>query len=162
MCLGVRNQIRHFVLLPFHKVILNFINTPNMIGPIIAKMPKLKFVQSHYAGVDHLLVPELVNSDIILCNAKGLYASPLAEFALMGCAYFAKDLPRLLRQKQEKNWEKYVVQELRGAVMGIIGSVKLLLAYSRFGWACLTHGYGVHRISPLFAGTEALDELVVC
>lgn len=40
---------------------------------------------------------------------------------MMACAYFAKDLPRLLRQTKAKNWEKYSVKELRGSTMGIVG-----------------------------------------
>jgi phosphoglycerate dehydrogenase-like enzyme len=35
--------------------------------------------------------------------------------------HFAKDVPRLLRQKAERRWEKYCVRELRGATVGIIG-----------------------------------------
>ena len=36
-------------------------------------------------------------------------------------SYFAKDLPRLLKNKKAKNWDKYSVQELRGATLGIVG-----------------------------------------
>ena len=34
-----------------------------------------------------------------------------------------QDIPRLNRQKAEARWEKYPVKELRGATLGIIGSV---------------------------------------
>lgn len=56
----------------------------------------------------------------------------------MACAYFAKDLPRLMRQKSSKNWEKYSVLELRGATLGIVG-------YGDIGRACakLARVYGM-------------------
>ena len=81
------------VCLVHGQVVLNSVTTRGMMSDILAKAPNVKFVQSHFAGVDHLLVPELVHSDIQVSNAKGLYASRLAEFAIMGCTYFAKDLP---------------------------------------------------------------------
>ena len=40
---------------------------------------------------------------------------------MMACAYFAKDLPRLLRQKKNKDWQKYCVEEIRGKSLGIVG-----------------------------------------
>ena len=39
----------------------------------------------------------------------------------MAASYFAKDLPRLLKQQKASNWERYCILELRGATMGIIG-----------------------------------------
>lgn len=123
-------------------VVLNSVTTRGMMTDVLALAPNVRFVQSHFAGVEHLLVPELVNSDIQVSNAKGLYASPLAEFALMGCSYFAKDLPRLLRQKGEKKWEKYYVEDLRDKTMGIIG-------YGGIGRACgvLAKGYGMRVLA---------------
>eukprot|EP00525_Craspedostauros_australis_P006404 CAMPEP_0198123074 /NCGR_PEP_ID=MMETSP1442-20131203/36600_1 /TAXON_ID= /ORGANISM="Craspedostauros australis, Strain CCMP3328" /LENGTH=215 /DNA_ID=CAMNT_0043782225 /DNA_START=21 /DNA_END=668 /DNA_ORIENTATION=+ len=61
---------------------------------------------------------------------------------MMACSYFAKDLPRLLRQKSAKNWEKYNVLELRGATMGIIG-------YGDIGRACaiLAKAYGMKVVA---------------
>lgn len=124
------------------QIILNSVTTRGMMTDILAKARNVKFVQSHFAGVEHLLVPELVNSDIQVSNAKGLYASPLAEFAIMGCTYFAKDLPRLLRQKADKRWEKYMVQELRGATMGIIGCVSMFAErmITKNDWVVLMDG----------------------
>lgn len=29
---------------------------------------------------------------------------------MMACSYFAKDLPRLMKQQQAKNWEKYDIE----------------------------------------------------
>ncbi len=85
-------------------------------------MPFLVWIHSITAGVDHLLCPEIMNNpDIVLTNAKGVFSSSLAEYVMASCAYFAKDMPRLLRQQREKKWEKFCVKELRDATMGIIG-----------------------------------------
>ncbi len=38
-----------------------------------------------------MLFPELVASNVVCTNAKGIYSSPLAEHAIMSIIYFAKD-----------------------------------------------------------------------
>jgi hypothetical protein len=35
----------------------------------------------------------------------------------MACSYFAKDLPRLMKQKQAKNWEKYDIEGEMSSVL---------------------------------------------
>lgn len=42
-----------------------------------------------FAGVDHVLFPELVNGPIPLTNARGLFSSSLAEYGILvrfGCS----------------------------------------------------------------------------
>lgn len=60
----------------------------------------------------------------------------------MACSYFAKNVPRLQRQKQDKNWEKYSVLEIRGATLGIIG-------FGDIGRACakLANAYGMRVVA---------------
>ena len=78
----------------------------------------------------------LSKSSVTLTNAKGMFSSTLAEYCMLACSYFAKDLPRLMRQKSDANWEQYPVLELRGSTLGIVGygdigraSAKLAKAY---------------------------------
>ena len=40
---------------------------------------------------------------------------------MMAISYFAKDLPRLLQNKKDQNWEKYSIEEIRGKTLGIVG-----------------------------------------
>ncbi|KAG1668487.1 hypothetical protein FOA52_005260 [Chlamydomonas sp. UWO 241] len=91
------------------------------VQQIWPKLTNLKWMHSSSAGLEHLLFPELVSSSVVLTNAKGVYSNSLAEFALMGCKYFAMDVPRLLRAKAAKTWEPYDVEELRGRTLGVIG-----------------------------------------
>jgi phosphoglycerate dehydrogenase-like enzyme len=103
-------------------VLLNVTGNAQRLSDIIDDCPFLVWIHSITAGVDHLLCTEIVeNPDIYLTNAKGVFSSSLAEFVLFSCSYFAKDLPRLMRQKSEKNFEQFPVKELRGATMGIVG-----------------------------------------
>ena len=86
--------------------------------------------------IHFLALPGLAKSKVTLTNAKGMFSSTLAEYCMMACSYFAKDLPRLMRQKNDSNWEQYPVLELRGSTLGVVGfgdigkaSAKLAKAY---------------------------------
>jgi phosphoglycerate dehydrogenase-like enzyme len=72
--------------------------------------------QQHQLQLQHQ-----ANNEFQVTNAKGCFSSTLAEYSLMACSFFAKDLPRLLQQQRDKNWNSYTVLELRGATLGIIG-----------------------------------------
>ena len=120
-------------------VLLNLRGSAETIAPIIKEMPNLTWMHSVTAGVDHLICPELIDNDqIILTNAKGIYSSSLAEYVMGAISYFSKDFPRLIRQRQAKNWEKFCVNEIRGKTLGIIG-------YGDIGIACakLASAYGM-------------------
>ncbi|KAL3917265.1 MAG: hypothetical protein SGILL_004795 [Bacillariaceae sp.] len=83
----------------------------------------LEWIHSRSAGIDAMYTPTLANSrpEIILTNAKGAFSSTLAEYTLLACSYFAKDLPRLLKNKGNKDWARYNILELRGATLGVVG-----------------------------------------
>jgi phosphoglycerate dehydrogenase-like enzyme len=81
----------------------------------------LEWIHSRSAGVDAIYTDALAQTPATVTNAKGAFSSTLAEYTLMACSYFAKDLPRLLKNKGNKDWNKYNVLELRGSTLGIVG-----------------------------------------
>jgi phosphoglycerate dehydrogenase-like enzyme len=92
------------------------------LADLIHALPSIEWIHTRSAGLDFVTSDTLANAEhISVTNAKGQFSSTLAEYTMMACAYFAKDLPRLLRQKNSKHWEKYSVLELRGATLGIVG-----------------------------------------
>ena len=116
-----------------------FVSHPNARGPLVEllnKFPSVEWVHTRSAGVDFIASDGLFSSPVQLTNAKGMFSSTLAEYCMLACAYFAKDLPRLMRQKNDVNWEQYPVLEIRGATLGVVGfgdigrsSAKLAKAY---------------------------------
>lgn len=109
---------------------------------LLRAFPTVEWVHARSAGIDFITSPGLAESDVLLTNAKGQFSSTLAEYTMMACSFFAKDLPRLMRQKREGNWTKYCVEEIRGKTMGIIG-------YGDIGQACakLAKAYGMNVIA---------------
>lgn len=78
------------------------------------KLKGLKWLHSASAGLDSLLFPELIESDVIVSNAKGVYSHSLAEYALTCCNWFAKDLRRMRAAQSRSEWDPFDVEELRG------------------------------------------------
>ena len=83
--------------------------------------PNVKWVHSLAAGLDTVLFPELIASPVPLTNSRGVFAHSLAEFAISGMLWFAKELNRMRRQQAQRHWEKFNVTELRGAKLGVVG-----------------------------------------
>mmetsp|Transcript_14448 Transcript_14448/g.34835 ORF Transcript_14448/g.34835 Transcript_14448/m.34835 type:complete len:454 (-) Transcript_14448:500-1861(-) len=91
---------------------------------ILHKFPTLEWIHVRSAGIDFLEsdeLPRVTKRGIVMTNAKGQFSSSLAEYAMMACSYFAKDVPRLLKQKGAKVWDDFDIEELRGKTMGIVG-----------------------------------------
>jgi len=111
-------------LLPFAetaKVLLTWGGKRDEILEIMKAAPGLEWIHSRSAGLDGALFPELVQSNIVLTNSRGVFARPLAEFAALAVLYFLKDVPRLRRNQQAGNWEQFPCDEAGGKRIGIFG-----------------------------------------
>lgn len=88
---------------------------------IISRAPKLKWIQTMLAGVDHFLTPDLAKSRVIVTNMSGVHASPVSETAFSMMLMFAKQAPFCFLNKQQKKWERFIPMLLRGKTVGIVG-----------------------------------------
>lgn len=102
-------------------VILQWSGTREMLRDAFAKCKDVRWVHSRFAGVDAVLFPELVASDVVMTNGKGVFSAALGEFALMGMLYFAKDLPRLRRSQAAGKWDPFESERIEGRTVGIVG-----------------------------------------
>jgi phosphoglycerate dehydrogenase-like enzyme len=130
------------------------------LAELLEALPTVEWVHTRSAGIDFVTSPGLSKSRVYMTNARGQFSSTLAEYTLMACSYFAKDIPRLMAQKKAKIWGKYDVLELRGTTMGIVG-------YGDIGRACakLAHIYGMRvvalRRNPQLAFADPLCDKVL-
>lgn len=91
------------------------------LEPVLALAPSARWVHSRAAGLDSLLFPALVDSDVVLTNGRGVFSLSLAEFAIGALLYFARDFPRLLRNQRRRLWEPFEPLDLCGRTLGIVG-----------------------------------------
>jgi phosphoglycerate dehydrogenase-like enzyme len=70
---------------------------------------KVRWVHSLSAGVEKILFPELVESPVVLTNARGVFKRSLAEFAVLGMLYFYKRVRRLVENQRSHRWDDFFV-----------------------------------------------------
>lgn len=69
------------------------------------------------AGMDKLLFPALVESDVLITNAHGIFDTPIAEYVL-GCVIrHAKQLDVTQRHQAEQIWQALVTGNVAGKLM---------------------------------------------
>lgn len=89
---------------------------------LLERAPALRWYHATGAGVDAILVPDLIESDIIITNGSGASASNMAEHLLGMMLAFARDFPSLLRAQVERRWLHDVhLFELGGQTLGVVG-----------------------------------------
>ena len=82
---------------------------------------RLRWIQSSAAGLDHCLVPSVIDSEIVVSSASGLFANQVAEQTLALVAAWTRRLPVFFRAQQSKVFERLPTGDLRGQTVGIVG-----------------------------------------
>jgi phosphoglycerate dehydrogenase-like enzyme len=91
------------------------------LEPVLRKAPRARWIHSRSAGLDHVLFPALVESEVVLTNGRGVFSRGLAEWVIAAVLFFAKDLRRLVRDQQRGVWEPFEPDDLAGRTLGIVG-----------------------------------------
>lgn len=97
------------------------------ILPAPHQAPNLRWIQFHYAGIDHAVdAPILQREGVVATTLSGGAASQMAEYILMMLLAQGHHLPGLINSQQQNEWpkdrwERFSPQELRESSVGIIG-----------------------------------------
>lgn len=114
----------------------------------------LRWVQGHFAGVDHFLDHPLFKR-VTLTTSSGIHAPAMAEYMLMMMLAFAHHLPRMIHYQHraewpQRRWDLFAPRELRGSTLGIVGYGSLGRETARlaraFGMRTLATKRDVQRI----------------
>ncbi len=88
----------------------------------------LRWIHAPTAAVHQLLFPELVNSDVVLSNAREVHGPVVAELVIALMFALAKKIPQAVRLQQKHVWGKSAIwndgprpREIAGATLGLIG-----------------------------------------
>jgi phosphoglycerate dehydrogenase-like enzyme len=88
---------------------------------MLAAAARLRWVHTTGAGVERLLFPELVESDVTVTNARGAHRIAMPEYVLMAMLAWTHHLPALVRVQQRREWIKPVPGEVFGTTLGLLG-----------------------------------------
>lgn len=132
-----------------------------MFSLIVKAAPKVVWIHTMMAGIDHLLFPELIQNPYIhMTNAKGVYSSTLAEYAMGMVLHFAKNVKRLNEQKEKKIWQKFDVVEIAGKTIGIVGYGDIGVACAKLAKAFRMNVVALRRHPNLSAEDPLVDEVI--
>ncbi len=87
----------------------------------IVRQGRLKWIQSSAAGLDHCLVPSVVQSPIIVTSASGVLADQVAEHTIALVTGLLRSLPVFFRAQQAKEYIRRPTRDLHHATVGIVG-----------------------------------------
>jgi phosphoglycerate dehydrogenase-like enzyme len=104
--------------------VLGFLVRPSNL----ARAPRLRWIHSTAASVTGVLFPELVASDVVVTNARGLHADAMAEHTLGVMLAFARRLHVARDAQARATWaqerigsETPAIASLAGSTLGLVG-----------------------------------------
>ncbi|MFE1336243.1 D-2-hydroxyacid dehydrogenase [Streptomyces sp. NPDC058733] len=93
--------------------------------------PRPRWVHTASAGVDHLMCPQLAESDTVVTNARGVFDQPIAEYVATLVLAMAKDLPGTLQLQRERQWRHRESRRVAGTRACVVGSGPIGRAIAR-------------------------------
>jgi phosphoglycerate dehydrogenase-like enzyme len=87
----------------------------------VGRRERLLWIQSSAAGLDHVLVPTVVESNIIVTSASGVLANQVADHTIALTTALLRSFPTYFRAQQKREFIRRPTRDLHGARIGIIG-----------------------------------------
>ncbi|MER8158235.1 D-2-hydroxyacid dehydrogenase [Streptomyces sp. NPDC094472] len=84
--------------------------------------PRPAWVHTASAGVDRLLCPELVTSETVLTNARGVFEQPIAEYVAGLVISMAKDFRGTWELQRQRRWQHRETMRLAGTRAVVVGA----------------------------------------
>jgi D-3-phosphoglycerate dehydrogenase len=87
----------------------------------VVRRGRIRWIQSTAAGMDHCLVPAVIESDIIVTSASGVLADQVAEHTIALMTAWTRSLPIFFRAQQKKEFIRRPTRDLTRSTVGIVG-----------------------------------------
>jgi phosphoglycerate dehydrogenase-like enzyme len=114
----------------------------------IRAAPKLKWIHTGMAGLTWILIPEVVNSDIVVSNSKGVHAIPMAEHTLALMLQFSRRLVQCLDHQRQGIWRRRQILESGTPFNELYGKTICILGIGTIGSevAKRARAFGMHVV----------------
>ena len=91
------------------------------LEPLLPYLPRLRWVHAASVGVDRVAPVVRRQPQIVLTNARGSNATPIAEHVLMSILAQARSLPEVLDDQRRQLWRQHSAREVTGATLVLAG-----------------------------------------
>jgi phosphoglycerate dehydrogenase-like enzyme len=123
----------------------------------LARAPKLKWVQLHSAGINHLVNSHhpILASPIQVTTSSGIHAVPIGEFSIAMMLALARRVPRMVRMQDSgewtsERWKTFLGPEMRDKTLGVIGYGSIGREAARIA----KHGFGMRILAMTNSGQK--------
>lgn len=91
---------------------------------LLPQAQNLRWIQNQGAGVDRLLTPEVIASDVIVTNAQSLHAPQISEHVLTMMLCFAREFRKIFQAQRDHVWRPPEFDPfcLDGQTLGVVGA----------------------------------------
>ncbi len=124
---------------------------------------RLRWVHVGGVGIDWALFPDLVESEVVLTNSRGVFDTSLPEYLLGLMLGLVKDLPGMLVHQAREEWHQRLVEPLAGRRALIVGAGSLGHATARLlsalGMSVTLVGRSERRGDPADGRIRAVADL---
>jgi phosphoglycerate dehydrogenase-like enzyme len=128
---------------------------------------RLRWIHAAGVGVEPLLFPRIVASEVFITNAGGVYEQTMAEYALMLMLQMAKDAVHTWEDQRAHHWNRRRADTLQGRTLVILGVGGIGRAIARLARAVEMTVIGVGRTPrsgdadfKVIHGSSELQEVV--
>ncbi|MHC4403300.1 MAG: D-2-hydroxyacid dehydrogenase [Planctomycetota bacterium] len=87
----------------------------------VIQQGRLRWIQSSAAGMDHCLVPPVVESDVVVTSASGVLADQVAEHTIALLTGWCRSMPVFFEAKQKREFIRRPTRDLTHRTVGIVG-----------------------------------------
>ena len=107
---------------------------------VLDLVPRLRWIQLHSAGAEHVMDNPVAGSDVAVTTASGIHATPIAEYILASMLAHRWRVAMWTRCQRDGRWPQgrwnlYARPELRDATLGIVGYGSIGREVGRLGQA---------------------------
>ena len=100
---------------------------------------RLRWIAAASAGVDYLMFPALIESDVVVTNSAGIFDDAMAEYALALVSAVCADLPATIRLQGKREWLHRETRRLAGSEVLVLGAGGIGRAITRLLRAAGAH-----------------------
>lgn len=104
------------------EIVINIRSTSKFTVDVIEKCPRLRLISIWGTGTDNVDLAAAKSHHVCVTNTPGVSAVAVAEHTLALIMSVAKQVVTVDRQVRQGKWPRAMVPQLRGKVLGLIGT----------------------------------------
>ena len=88
---------------------------------LIKKASKLKWIQALTTGVDYIIHLPSLRKEVLITSARGIHGPQMSEMALLLMLALNRNFPQIIRNQDQRVWERWPGKLLYQKKVGILG-----------------------------------------